>query len=64
MGKNPPANAEDTGEADLIPGSGRSTREGNGNPLQCSCLGIPRAEEPDGLQSVGLQRVGLDLVTK
>ena len=25
---------------------------------------IPRAEEPDGIQSVGLQRVGLDLVTK
>ena len=36
--KNPPANAEDIG---LIPGSGRSLGEGNGNPLQYSCLGNP-----------------------
>ena len=33
--KNLPANKEDTG---LIPGSGRSPGEENGNPLQCSCL--------------------------
>ena len=26
------------GDLDLIPGSGRSPREGNGNPLQHSCL--------------------------
>ena len=25
----------------LIPGSGRSPGEGNGTPLQCSCLGNP-----------------------
>ena len=25
-----------------VPGSGRSPGEGNGNPLQCSCLGNPR----------------------
>ena len=25
----------------LIPGPGRSLEEGNGNPLQCSCLGNP-----------------------
>ena len=36
MVKNPPANV---GDMDLIPGSGRSPREGNGNPLQYSCLG-------------------------
>ena len=36
--KNPPANAGDTGDAGLIPGSGRSLGEGNGNPLQYSCL--------------------------
>ena len=36
MVKNLPANAEDV---DLIPGSGRSPGGGNGNPLQCSCLG-------------------------
>ena len=34
-----PASARDTG---LIPGLGRSPEEGNGNPLQCSCLGNPR----------------------
>ena len=34
--KSLPANAGDTG---LIPGSGRSPGEGNGNPLQYSCLG-------------------------
>jgi len=36
--KNLPANA---GDLSLIPGSGRSPREGNGNPLQCSCLENP-----------------------
>ena len=36
-----PANAEDTKEASLIPGSGRSPGEGNGNPLQYSCLENP-----------------------
>ena len=36
--KNLPANAGDTG---LIPGSGRSSGEGNGNPLQYSCLENP-----------------------
>ena len=36
--KNPPANAGDTG---MIPGSRRSHGEGNGNPLQYSCLGNP-----------------------
>ena len=34
--KNPPANAEDL---NLIPGSGKSPGEGNGTPLQYSCLG-------------------------
>ena len=37
--KNPPANAGDEGDAGSIPGPGRSPRGGNGNPLQCSCLG-------------------------
>ena len=36
--KNPPANALDTG---LLPGWGRSPGEGNGNPLQYSCLENP-----------------------
>ena len=39
--KNPPANVEDTGNMDLIPGLGRSLGEGHGNPLQYSCLENP-----------------------
>ena len=35
MVKNSPASAEDTG---LIPGWGRFPEEGNGNPIQYSCL--------------------------
>ena len=36
--KNLPTNAGDWG---LIPGSERSPGEGNGNPIQYSCLGNP-----------------------
>ena len=36
--KNLPANARDTRNTGLIPGSERSPGEGNGNPLQYSCL--------------------------
>jgi len=42
--KNPPASAGDMG---LIPGSGRSAGEENGNPLQYSCLDNSM-EEPGG----------------
>ena len=59
--KNLPANAGDVArDAGSIPGLGRSPREGNDNPLQCSCLEIPWAEEPGGLQSIGSQRVRHD----
>ena len=47
MVKNPPASAGD-------PGLGRFSGEGNGNPLQYSCL--ENSEEPGGLQSMGSQR--------
>ena len=50
-------NVEDPG---LIPGSGRSSGEGNGNPLQYSCLENPMKEDPGRLQSMGSQRVGQD----
>ena len=50
MVNNQPANIRDTGEAGVIPGSGRSLRGGNGNPPQYSCLENP-------IQSMGLQRV-------
>ena len=36
-GKAPACHAGDQGS---IPGSGKSTEEGNGNPFQCSCLKI------------------------
>ena len=40
VAQRPTANAGDTGDRDvsLIPGSGRSPGEENGNPLQYSCL--------------------------
>ena len=37
-----PANAEDLRDVGLIPRLGRSPGIGNGNPLQYSCLEIPR----------------------
>ena len=39
--KNLPANAGDAEDAGLIRGSERSPGEGNGNPLQSSCLDSP-----------------------
>ena len=42
MVKNLPANARDV---DLIPELERSPGEGNGNPLQYSCLGNPMDRE-------------------
>jgi len=56
-GKQSVCNAGDLG---LIPGSRRSPGEGNGCPLQYSCLGNPRTEESLWLQSMESQRVGHD----
>ena len=39
--KNPPAIAGGIKDSDSIPGSGRFSREGQGNPLQYSCLENP-----------------------
>ena len=50
--------AYNAGDPGSIPGSGRSSGEGNGNPLPYSCLKIPWTEEPGGRQSMGSQRVG------
>ena len=41
MVKNVPVNERDAGDVGLIPGSGRSSGGGNGNPLQYSCLKNP-----------------------
>ena len=43
--KNPPANAGKTRDSSSIPGLGRSPGEGNGNPLQSSCLGNSMKQE-------------------
>ena len=40
-GSDGKASACNAGDPALIPGSGSSPGEGNGNPLQCSCLGNP-----------------------
>ena len=48
--KESACNARDLG---LIPGLGRSPGEGNGYPLQHSCLADPWTEEPGRLQSMG-----------
>ena len=53
--------AYNTGDLSLIPGSGRSPGEENGNPLQYSCLENPMAGETGGLQSMGSRRVGTQL---
>ena len=55
--KNPSANAGDARDASLIPGSGRSLGEGNGNHSSILAWEIPRTEEPGGLQSMGSQGV-------
>ena len=60
MVKNPPANSGDIRDSDSIPGSGRSTGEGHGNPFQYSCLENPMDRGAWGLQSIGLQRVEHD----
>ena len=45
-----------TGDPGSIPGSGRTPGEGNGNPLQYSCLRTPWTEEPSRQESTGPQR--------
>ena len=45
MVKNQPTNAGDTRDVGSMPGSGRSPRVGNGNPLQYSCLEISMDRE-------------------
>ena len=61
MVKNPPANAGDVG---LILGSGRSSGEGNDNPLQYSCLGNLMHRGTWQATVHGVTRVGHDLVTE
>ena len=47
-------------DTSLTPGSGRYPGEGNGNPLQYSCLKNSVDRDLRGLQSMGLHRVRHD----
>ena len=60
VGKESACNAGDLGS---IPGSGRSPGEGNGNPLQYSCLENSMDRGSGWLQFMGLQRVRHDCTT-
>ena len=51
--KNPSANAGDTRDGGLIPGSGRCPGEGNGSPLLYSCLEKPVDKGSGWLLSMG-----------
>ena len=57
------ASASNVGNLGLIPGLGRSPAEGNGNPLQYSCLENPMDGEAWWATVHGSQRVGHDWVT-
>ena len=59
-----PANAGDTGDMGLLPGSGRSAGGGNGNRLQYSGLENPMDGGAWWATVHGLQRVGHSLVTE
>ena len=54
------SNEGDIKDAGSIPGLGRSLEEGMATHSSTVALGIPWAEEPGGLQFIGLQRVGHD----
>ena len=57
---NPPGNTGDEGDTGSIPGSGRSPGEGNGNPLQYSCLKNSMDREAWWATVHGSQTVGHD----
>ena len=59
-GKESTCNAGDQGS---IPGSGRSSGQGNGNSFSVLDWKIPWTEEPGGLQPMGLQRIRHNWVT-
>ena len=61
VGKEPAGNAGDLGS---IPGWGRSSGEGNGNPLQYSRLENPKDRGAWRATVHGVTRVGHDLATK
>ena len=61
VGKESACNVGDLGS---IPRSGRSSGEGNGNPLQYSCLENPMDRGAWRVTVYGLARVGHDLASR
>ena len=57
VGSDGKESACSAGDLGLIPASGIFPGEGDGSPLQYSCLGNLMDGEPGGIQSMGLQRV-------
>ena len=66
MVKNSPANAGDARDAGWILKSGRSSGEGNGNPLQYSCQEYSHGtKEPGRLQSMlGVSQDQIDAIPR
>ena len=66
VSKESTCNAKETvcsaGDLGLIPGSGRSPGEGNGNPLQYSCLENPMDKEAWQATVHGVTRVRHDFL--
>ena len=64
MVKNLPAKAGDAGDVGSIPGQEDPLVEGMAIHSSVLAWRIPCKEEPGGLQSIGSQRVRLDVVTE
>ena len=62
MVKNLPDKAGDARDMGLIPGSGRSPREGNSYHSSILAWKIPWTKEPGQLQSMGSQKIGHDWI--
>ena len=67
--KNPPAKAGDIKDTGSIPGLGRCPGEGNGNPLQNSCLenrmeGSLKGYRPCGRKESDMTEVTLPTVAR
>ena len=64
--KKLPAKAGDARDAGSVPGSGRFPAEGNGNPLQCSCLenSMDRGAWRDSVQRVAKSQTWLKQLSK
>ena len=58
--KNLPVSAGDARDTGSLPGWGRCLGVGSSNPSGILAWKIPWTDEPGGLQSIGLHRVGQD----